>query len=160
MDSGFFATKRQNLFDLPLHCHTHCKGHFQTHCRFSTLLLCKWVYTLAQSPAMKRRISISLYLDVRYKLKTGRYPVKLQCNAKENGKWRQIYLMTGVELSTDEWEKIRNLEIRDKSLKRKRELILTCEANAINLVKDTPFMTLDTLSSLDLDTRKKDAAIL
>jgi hypothetical protein len=97
---------------------------------------------------MKRRISISLYLDVRYKLKTGRFPVKLQCNAKENGKWRQIYLLTGEELTRDEWERIKDLDIRDKTLKRKREAIMTCESRAIEFVKDTPFMTLDTLRDL------------
>ena len=96
---------------------------------------------------MKRRINVSLYLDIRYRLKSGKFPVKLQCSAKQGGKWRQMYLETGEELTREEWDRVNDLDVRGP-LRKKREAILLALTKAIDIVRDSPFMTLDTLRAL------------
>lgn len=92
-------------------------------------------------------MKVSLYLDQRKLLKDGKYAVKVQVSAKDKTRWRQVYFSTGVSLHPYEWEKVKTGAVRGP-LRAKRETILKKESRALDILKDSPFISIDTFRTL------------
>lgn len=93
----------------------------------------------------------SLYLDTRYKLKAGNFPVKVQISTKEGGRWRQVYFPTGESATENEFAAVKSGKVRGK-LRLKREAILAKEAKALDIIKNSPFISLATFKALFTST--------
>lgn len=93
-------------------------------------------------------ITISLYLDKRKLLKSGKYPVKIQAASKRSGKWQQVFIPTGEQVTEHEWETIRNHGRMTDTLKDVRSSILTKQARALDIVKTSPFISMETFKTI------------
>lgn len=93
--------------------------------------------------------TLTLLLDDRKPLASGKYPVKIRATRKESGKWKTVYLLTDVEASHQEWEIIRSdAKTRDAALIKARHTVVTLHARALDIVKDSPFLSLDSLKTI------------
>lgn len=93
-------------------------------------------------------ITISLYLDKRKLLKSGKYPVKIQAASKRSGKWQQVFIPTGEQVTEHEWETIRKQGRMTDALKDVRSSILTKQARALGIVKTSPFISMETFKTI------------
>lgn len=93
-------------------------------------------------------ITISLYLDKRKLLKSGKYPVKIQAASKRSGKWQQVFIPTGEQVTEHEWETIRKQGRMTDALKDVRSSILTKQARALDIVKTSPFISMETFKTI------------
>jgi integrase/recombinase XerD len=89
----------------------------------------------------------SLYLDQRHQLQNGKFPVKVQVSSKEGGKWKQRYFATGECLSPKEWETVKTGKVRGP-LRKIRETILAKESRAQDIIKTSPFISLDSFEAI------------
>lgn len=91
-------------------------------------------------------LTVALYFDSRKALKDGKYAVKVRVTGKDKGKWKQVYFPTGETLSPHEWQAIKDGKTRTEELRKKRKNIIAKESRAADIIKDTPFISLETFS--------------
>lgn len=90
---------------------------------------------------------VSLYLDIRKLLKSGRYMLKLRVTFNERGKFRQKYYSTGIEISKASWVKMRSGSV-PFSLRKMRDTALKFEAQANEIIATHDKITPDLFEAL------------
>jgi integrase/recombinase XerD len=93
-------------------------------------------------PGMQLRPTVSLYLDVRKKLKNEKFMLKLRVTFNKDSKFIQKYFSTGHSLSEDEWTKFRGKSV-PFNLRKMREEVLKFEARANDILNSNPVISID-----------------
>lgn len=89
---------------------------------------------------MSNRPTVGLYHDTRRPLDNGKFTVFVRVTFKVGLKWKQYYFTTGVGLSPDEWERVKEGKVR-RELRALRSRIMNMEKDARDKIDKEPFIT-------------------
>lgn len=86
---------------------------------------------------MQLKPTVSLYLDIRKRLRSELFALKVRVTFNERGKFIQKYYSTGVSVSVEQWAKMRSGSV-PFSLRKMRETALKFEARANDIINVNP----------------------
>lgn len=96
---------------------------------------------------MQLKPVVSLWLDQRHLLKSGRYQLKVRVSFEIGGKQSQKYYSTGKELSVEQWKKMRSSSV-PFSLRKPLNEVRQMEARAVDIVSVNPTIKPDLFDAL------------
>lgn len=110
---------------------------------------------------MQLKPTVALYLDIRKKLKNGKFMLKLRVTFSKDSKFIQKYYSTGYSLSTAQWDQFKSSSV-PFSLRKMRAEVLKFEAKANDIISDVPTISIDLFGALLLGkySRQAGAAVI
>lgn len=91
--------------------------------------------------------SVSLYLDKRHKLKSGKYSLKLRVDFHVNSKQVQKYYPTGYALTEKQWQQYNDTPV-PFALREMRKEVIKFESKANDIIEDDPRITVEMFEAL------------
>lgn len=107
---------------------------------------------------MQLKPTVGLYLDVRTKLKNGKYSLKVRVTFSVAGKWVQKYYATGQSMSPEQWDKVRTGSV-PFALRKPREEALKLEAKANDIISTNPAIKPDLFEAIFIGKYSASAGI-
>lgn len=102
--------------------------------------------------------AVTLFLDTRRILKSGKFRIRLRVDFYRAGKRTQLYFNCEEEASRSEWEQIQSGSVRG-DLRRIRTAVIAKEQEANGIVEDMPYVSPDSFSAIFMGRRTKSAFV-
>lgn len=107
---------------------------------------------------MQLKPTVALYLDIRKRLISGKFMLKVRVTFSIDGKFIQKYYSTKYSLSPAQWERVRSGSV-PFSLRKMRQEVLKFEAHANDIVSTNPMIKPDLFEALFVGKYSKGSGV-